>query len=70
MSQLLIYVPMRSAQSINDYFDGARGAIRLYAWWKDGEEYVGCGRLTLSAALSLLEDMREKALEQWRERDE
>ena len=33
------------------YFAGAREALELYAWWKDGTQYVGCGVKTLRQAL-------------------
>lgn len=61
MSELLLKLPKRSAESINDYFDGARAGIRLYAVWKDGEQFVGCGR-PLKDAFQDLENMRQVAL--------
>ena len=51
MSELLINIPLDAGpEFVNAYFDGARAAIRLYAHWKDGEQYVGtCGRSLKSA---------------------
>ncbi len=33
------------------YFDGLRDALKLYAWWKDGVQYVGTSGTTLKGAL-------------------
>ena len=33
------------------YLAGVREALELYAWWKDGTQYVGCGVKTLKQAL-------------------
>ena len=30
---------------------GYRDALRDYAWWRDGVQYVGCGTRTLAEAL-------------------
>lgn len=32
------------------YAAGGLAAMRKYAWWKDGQEYVGCGARTLAHA--------------------
>ena len=63
MSELLFNEPAGSIELINAYYDGACGAIRLYAHWKDGVQYVGtCGR-TLQNALDDLEKMRQRAFD-------
>jgi len=31
-------------------------ALRDYAWWKDGVQYVGCGVKTLAQAIKEAED--------------
>ena len=68
VSELLLNVPLESKELVNAYFDGAAAAIRLYAHWKDGEQYVGtCGR-PLKDALQDLENMRQSALEDALER--
>ena len=36
------------------FMDGAKYGISLYAWWKDGVQYVGCGILTLKDAIEKL----------------
>ena len=36
----------------SDYFAGMREALKKFAWWKDGIEYVGCGVYTLKHALA------------------
>lgn len=33
------------------FIEGMRQGIELYAWWKDGVQYVGCGIKTLRDAL-------------------
>jgi hypothetical protein len=47
---------------INEYFDGMIEGMRLYAWWKDGVEYVGTTGRTLKEALTAIEDERKKVL--------
>jgi len=42
------------------YFDGVRAALRLYAWWKDGVQYVGCGNRTLKQALEDVDKQESK----------
>lgn len=37
---------------INSYEQGVEDALRLFAWWKAGVRYVGCGITTLAQALS------------------
>jgi len=47
---------------IHEYFNGIVEGVRLYAWWKDGEQYVGtCGK-TLKEAISDIEEDRKEAL--------
>ena len=60
MSELLMNIP-NSPSTINAYFDGARAAIRLYAVWKNGEQYVGADRL-LQDVLQDIECMRQEAI--------
>ncbi len=50
-----------SHAEINAYFDGARGGVRLYAVWQDGDQFVGSGR-PLKDALQDIENMRQTAL--------
>ena len=33
------------------FIEGYKQALRDYAWWKDGVQYVGCGVKTLKIAL-------------------
>lgn len=52
-------------QEKNDpaFWQGARQGLRLYAWWKDGVEYIGTRGTTLRQALKDVEDAeRELAL--------
>ncbi len=34
-----------------DYIQGLKNGIMLYAWWKDGIQYVGACGITLKEAL-------------------
>ena len=53
---------MNDAGRIHEYFNGIVEGVRLYAWWKDGEQYVGtCGK-TLKEAISDIEEERKEAL--------
>ena len=67
MSELLLSIPTNGTwEEINAYFDGAAAGIRLYATWKDGHQFVGMMGRRLVDALTDLEDMRDKALEDHR----
>ncbi len=35
---------------MNEYKKGYLQALRDYAWWRDGVQYVGCGARTLEQA--------------------
>lgn len=37
------------------YTNGMIEGIKMYAWWKDGTQYVGCGRETLKQAIEDVE---------------
>lgn len=38
-----------------NYLNGYCVALRRYAWWKDGTQYVGGGTMTLSEALDAIQ---------------
>ena len=63
MSELLLNCPQDSKAAVNAFYDGAAAGIRLYAVWKDGVQFVGCGR-PLKDALNDLEVMRQTVLEE------
>jgi hypothetical protein len=44
------------------HFDGMREAVQKYAWWKDGEQFVGCGAQTLKEALEEIDKKEAKCL--------
>ena len=70
MSELLFNIPLDfGPNETHAYFDGAAAAIRLYAVWQDGEQFVGMGR-PLQAALDDLEEMRETALKKFEEENQ
>jgi len=41
---------IKQAQAVG-FHHGYISALRLFAWWKDGEQYVGCGNKTLGQAM-------------------
>ena len=46
----------------NAYYDGMIDGVRLFAHWKDGEQFVGtCGK-TLKKAIEDIEKLRANAL--------
>lgn len=48
---VLQQVPELAAKQANLWYAaGGLAAMRKYAWWKDGQEYVGCGARTLAHA--------------------
>ena len=54
--------PDASAEVINAFFDGAAAAIRLYAVWREGNQWVGMGR-PLADCLQDNENERQKTLD-------
>lgn len=44
------------------YIDGLKEGIRMYAWWKDGAQYVGTSSTPLSDALCLVEKQWDELL--------
>jgi len=39
----------------SDYIKGLKAGVRLYAWWKDGVQYVGTCGTTLKHALERID---------------
>lgn len=60
MSEMILNQP-KTKDGINAYYDGARAAIKLYAVWRGGTQWVGMGR-ALKDALQDVENMRQDAL--------
>ena len=45
-----------------DYIEGFLNGVKLFAWWKDGVEYVGtCGKTYLEVLNSVNELLQERA---------
>jgi len=42
------------------FLEGYITALRDYAWWKDGKQYVGCGFKTLKQAIKEAENEAPK----------
>ena len=53
---------MDKQKEINAFYDGMIEGVYLYAWWKDGVQYVGTTGRTLKEAVAWIEDERAKAL--------
>lgn len=52
---------MENAEAIKDIVDrgyrqGYKDALRDFAWWKDGTQYVGCGIKTLKEEIEEIEE--------------
>ena len=55
---------------INAFYEGMKEGIKLYAFWKDGIQYVGGNGKSLSEALKNIEVLRADRMEALlRERD-
>ena len=53
---------MNDAGRIHEYYNGMVEGVRLFAWWREGEQFVGtCGK-TLKKAIEEIESEREEAL--------
>lgn len=48
-----------------DYIEGFLNGVKLFAWWKDGVEYVGtCGKMYLEVLTDVNELLKERAEEE------
>jgi hypothetical protein len=45
------------AESKSDYYSGYIAALRDYAWWLDGVQYVGCGMNTMEDAMRVAKEL-------------
>lgn len=41
------------------YYQGQRDAVRRYAWWKNGVQYVGTGAISLDRAIAVIDDAEQ-----------
>lgn len=55
--------PGASDTILGAYWAGVEEGIRMYAWWKDGRQYVGTTGRTLTQALKLMD--QEAGLQCW-----
>lgn len=46
------------------WWNGLRAGVHRYAWWKDGEQYVGSGVYTLGQALARIDADQVAQLDQ------
>lgn len=44
---------------LSGYYEGCRDALKRFAWWKDGIEYVGSTGYTLAQALADVEKAQD-----------
>ena len=56
----------KTEAEINKYYSGMREGLRLYAWWKDSEQYVGTCGTKLKEAISEVFVQEAKELERYR----
>lgn len=47
-------------QRSQDYLEGFKEGIKMYAWWKDGVQYIGTTGTTLKEALKEIEKIEEE----------
>ena len=52
----------RTPEEVNAYYTGLIDGVYMYAWWKDGVQYVGTTGRMLCEALENIEEERTKAL--------
>lgn len=52
----------KTPAEINSYYDGLGDGVYMYAWWKDGVQYVGTTGRTCKDALAQVEEERAKEL--------
>ena len=45
------------------FYGGKREAVKEFAWWKDGVEYVGCGIKTLKQVMEEYDEAEKKDIE-------
>jgi hypothetical protein len=50
------------------YLDGWQKSLSEHAWWKDGRQLIGSGRISLSEALQSSSSDIEHLFERWLER--
>lgn len=48
------------------FYQGMREALRNYAWWKDGVQYVGSVGTTLKHALDNVDQMESEIVERFK----
>jgi hypothetical protein len=48
------------------FYQGMREAVRNYAWWRDGQQYVGSVNTTLKQALDDIDQMESEIVERFR----
>lgn len=52
---------------LESFREGAKEAIHRFAWWRDGEQYVGSGVMSLSTALASIDEEYQDALKRLEE---
>ena len=52
----------KTPEEINAYYNGLGDGVYLYAWWKDGVQYVGTTGRTYKDAIAQIEASRAKDL--------
>lgn len=52
----------QSVSQLKAYYRGIRDGVWLYAWWKDGVEYVGTSGKTLKEAREKIDSQEQEEL--------
>lgn len=55
---------LTTEKEIKAYYEGKMDGITAFAWWRDGEQFVGSGSRTLGVARANVLRARNEALQQ------
>lgn len=53
-------------QQTRAYYQGLREGVELFAWWRDGTQYVGTTGLTLKQAIAKIDQDEHNTLSKFR----
>lgn len=53
-------------QRTRAYYQGLREGVELFAWWRDGTQYVGTAGLTLKQAIAKIDQDEHNTLSKFR----
>ena len=71
MSILLYGLPaFCSIREVQQYFSGLREGLRMFAWWKDGVEYLGTCGTKLKDIQKEMDEKEAKAIADYEGKEE